>query len=83
MGGLEIVGHDVETGSPRAQFFESVGNVSTSRVTVDGDAWTWSGERTRCTSVVSDDGKMFTGPPGAFERWRDVGALMEVVRRVS
>jgi Protein of unknown function (DUF1579) len=60
VGGVEIIGYDEETASYRSQFFDSFGNVSTSRLTVEGDTWTWSGERTRCTSVLSDDGKTFT-----------------------
>jgi hypothetical protein len=60
VGGVEIIGYDEETGSYRSQFFDSFGNVSTSRLTVEGDTWTWSGKRTRCTSVLSDDGRTFT-----------------------
>jgi Protein of unknown function (DUF1579) len=57
VGGVEIVGYSADTGSYRSQVFDSFGNVSTSRLTVEGDTWTWSGERTRCTAVLSDDGK--------------------------
>jgi hypothetical protein len=60
VGGVEIIGFDAETGSYRSQFFDSFGNVTTSRLTVERDTWTWSGERTRCTSVLSDYGKTFT-----------------------
>jgi hypothetical protein len=60
VGGVEIIGYHEETESYRSHFFDSFGNVSTSRLTVEGDTWTWSGERTRCTSLLSDDGKTFT-----------------------
>jgi Protein of unknown function (DUF1579) len=84
VGGVEIIGYDAKTGSYRSLFFDSFGNVSVSRVTVDGDVWTWSGERTRCTATLSDGGNTFTAH---HERSSD-GATWEpsmevVLRRVD
>jgi Protein of unknown function (DUF1579) len=60
VGGVEIIAYDAETGSYRSHFFDSFGNVSESRLTIEGDVWTWSGGRTRCTAILSDGGKTFT-----------------------
>jgi Protein of unknown function (DUF1579) len=81
VGGVEIIGYDAETESYRAQFFDSFGNVSTSTVTVQGDTWTWSGERTRCTSVLSEDGKTFTAHHQRSSAGVTCEPSMEVVLR--
>jgi uncharacterized protein DUF1579 len=60
VGGVEIISYDPHAGSFRSQFFDSQGNTSTSRLSAAGDAWTWSGERTRCTAVFSDSGRIQT-----------------------
>jgi hypothetical protein len=81
VGGVEIIGYDADTGSYRSQFFDSFGNISTSRLTVEGGTWTWSGERTRCTAVLSDDGKRFTAHHERSSDGVTWEASMEVVLR--
>jgi hypothetical protein len=81
VGGVEIIGYDSETGSYRSQFFDSFGNVSTSRLAVEGDTWTWSSERTRCTAVLSDNGKTFTAHHERLTDGATWEASMEVVLR--
>ena len=57
MGGIEIVGYDATSKTYGSTFFDSQGNCSKSELTVQGSNWTWTGEKTRCTSVSSRDGK--------------------------
>ena len=57
VGGIEIIGYDAASKNYGSQFFDSQGNCSTSELTVRGSTWTWTGEKTRCTSVTSHDGK--------------------------
>jgi hypothetical protein len=81
VGGVEIIGFDAESGSYGSQFFDSFGNVSTSRVTVERDTWTWTGERTCCTSVLSDDRKAFTARHERLNDGMTWEPSMEVVLR--
>jgi hypothetical protein len=81
VGGVEIIGYDAESGSYRSQFFDSFGNISHSLLTVEGDTWTWSGERTRCTAVVSDNDKTFTAHHERSSDGVTWEASMEVVLR--
>jgi hypothetical protein len=60
VGGVEIIGDDQTSDSYLSQFFDSRGNVSSSRLTVDDGVWTWLGERTRCTATFSEDGRVQT-----------------------
>ena len=57
VGGIEIIGFDAANKNYGSQFFDSQGNCSTSELTARGRTWTWTGEKTRCTSVTSDNGK--------------------------
>lgn len=50
-------------------------------VSVEGDRWTWSGERTRCTGILSDDGKTFTAHHERSTDGVTREASMEVVLR--
>jgi hypothetical protein len=59
-GGIEIIGYDAESETYRTHFFDSQGNAITEELTIQGDTWTWQGEKTRCTGVFSDHGKMLT-----------------------
>lgn len=54
VGGLEIIG--VAGDAYSSTFYDSFGNVHTSRVEVDGDVMRWIGERTRCTATFTDGG---------------------------
>jgi Protein of unknown function (DUF1579) len=57
VGGIEIIGYDAANKNYGSRFFDSQGNCSTSELTARGSTWIWTGEKTRCTSVTSDDGK--------------------------
>ena len=37
-------------------FYDSFGNVHSSRMEIDGNTIRWLGERTRCTATITDDG---------------------------
>jgi hypothetical protein len=54
VGGVEITGVDGD--GYRSTFYDSFGNVHSSRVEVDGEVIRWLGERTRCTATITDDG---------------------------
>lgn len=58
VGGVEIIGHDPETGGYRTLFFDSFGNESVSRLADSDGVWTWQGERTRCNATFHDDGRI-------------------------
>jgi hypothetical protein len=54
VGGVEIIGVDGE--AYRSTFYDSFGNVHSSRLETEGDALRWIGDRTRCTVTMTDDG---------------------------
>jgi hypothetical protein len=54
VGGVEIIG--VTDDAYSSTFYDSFGNVHTSRVQVDGATMQWLGERTRCTATFTDGG---------------------------
>jgi Protein of unknown function (DUF1579) len=54
VGGVEILG--VTGDEYSSTFYDSFGNVHTSRVQIDGDAMRWIGDRTRCTATFADGG---------------------------
>lgn len=54
VGGVEIIGTDGD--GYRSTFYDSFGNVQTSRMEVDGEVIRWLGERTRCTATITDGG---------------------------
>lgn len=54
VGGVEITAVDGD--GYLSTFYDSFGNVHSSRVEVDGTVIKWLGERTRCTATISDDG---------------------------
>jgi len=56
VGGTEILSYDAESGSYRAHFFDSQGNVSVHRLAVQGDTWIWTGTTTRCRAIFTNDG---------------------------
>ncbi len=58
VGGVEIIGYDVDEGAYRSRFFDSFGNESLSRLTVTDDLWLWQGERTRCRATFHEGGLM-------------------------
>ena len=51
---MEIIG--VTGDAYSSTFYDSFGNVHTSRVEIDGDAIRWVGEGTRCTATFTDGG---------------------------
>jgi hypothetical protein len=55
VGGVEISGVDGD--AYRSTFYDSFGNVQTSRMEVDGEVIRWLGERTRCTATITDSGR--------------------------
>jgi pimeloyl-ACP methyl ester carboxylesterase len=55
VGGVEIIGVDGD--GYRSTFYDSFGNVATSRVEVDGNMIRWAGPRTRCTATLTDGGR--------------------------
>ena len=54
VGGVEIIA--VAGDAYSSTFYDSFGNVHTSRVEVDGDVIRWLGELTRCTAIFTDGG---------------------------
>jgi hypothetical protein len=54
VGGVEIIGVDGD--AYRSTFYDSFGNVHSSRMEIDGDVITWQGDHTRCTVTITDDG---------------------------
>ena len=60
VGGIEIISYDAASKTYRSHFFDSKGNISTHELTVQGDTWTWKGERTGCTAAFTDHGKTQT-----------------------
>jgi len=54
VGGVEIIG--VAGDAYASTFYDSFGNVHTSRMEINGDVIRWLGERTRCTATLSDGG---------------------------
>jgi hypothetical protein len=55
VGGVEIIGVDGE--AYRSTFYDSFGNVHSSRLEIEGDELRWIGDRTRCTATMADDGR--------------------------
>lgn len=60
VGGTEIIGYDAASGTYRAHFFDSCGNLSEHEMTAQGNTWTWRGATTRCTALFTDNGKTQT-----------------------
>ena len=58
VGGVEIIGYDASTKQYKTYFFDSAGNVTTERLSYRDGNWMWEGDRVRCKSEVSDDGKV-------------------------
>ncbi len=54
VGGVEIIG--VDSDAYLSTFYDSFGNMQSSRVEIDGNVIRWIGSRTRCTATVTDDG---------------------------
>jgi hypothetical protein len=54
VGGVEIIGVDGD--AYRSTFYDSFGNVRSSRMEIDGHMIRWLGERTRCTATIADGG---------------------------
>jgi hypothetical protein len=52
--GVEVIGVDGD--GYRSTFYDSFGNVHSSRVEIDGDVIKWFGDRTRCVATITDRG---------------------------
>jgi Protein of unknown function (DUF1579) len=60
VGGTEIISYDRAAKVYRSHFFDSRGAITTDTLTLRDGSWIWQGERTRATSVFSDDEKTQT-----------------------
>jgi hypothetical protein len=56
-GGIEIIGLDPASGNFISRFFDSRGDATAHELTIEGDTWTWLGEKTRCMAVFTDGGR--------------------------
>jgi hypothetical protein len=54
VGGVEVIGVDGD--GYRSTFYDSFGNVHSSRVEIDGDVIKSFGDRTRCVATITDRG---------------------------
>jgi hypothetical protein len=54
VGGVEIIGVDGEAYC--STFYDSFGNIHRCRLEIEGDTIRWTGDRTRCTVTMTDDG---------------------------
>jgi len=78
-GGIEIIGYDAASGEYISRFFDSQGNVSTHALSIEGDAWTWQGETTRCTAFFTDGGRTQTAHHERLDGRGEWVPSMEVV----
>ena len=60
VGGTEIIGYDAGRKKYLSYFYNSQGNFTISDFTIQGDACTWTEEKTRCTAYFSEQGKVQT-----------------------
>jgi hypothetical protein len=81
VGAVEIIGYDPGAGCYRSQLFDSQGNASVSQLRLADGAWTWTGERTRCTATFSDDGSVQTAHHELSEDGRTWQPSMNVTLR--
>lgn len=56
VGGIEMIGYDKNTGQFHTSFYDSFGNITTEKLTFEGDTITWTGDQVRCTGKVQDEG---------------------------
>jgi hypothetical protein len=54
VGGVEMIG--VDGAAHSSTFYDSFGNVHTSRLEIEGDVLRWTGDRTRSTVTMTDGG---------------------------
>jgi len=71
----------VAGGAYSSTFYDSFGNVHTSRVEIDGDVMRWLGERTRCTATFTDGGMTQVAHPEASPDGVAWSPSMEVTLR--
>jgi hypothetical protein len=57
VGATELIGYDKDNKNYRTWFFDNQGNTEQQVLTVRGNKWTWTGEKTRCIGIIGDDGK--------------------------
>jgi hypothetical protein len=58
VGGLEVIGHDPETGQYKTHFFDSEGNVLSETLSHQDGTWIWQGSNVRCTGTFAEDRKV-------------------------
>lgn len=81
VGGVEVIGVDGDAYA--STFYDSFGNVHTSRVEIDGDVIRWIGERTRCTVMLTDAGTTQVAHHESSPDGRTWTASMDVTLRKS
>jgi Protein of unknown function (DUF1579) len=69
VGGIEMISYDPESEKFRTHFFDSEGNISNQDLTFHDGTWTWSGDHTRATGVLSEDGQAMP----TLHEWSDDG----------
>jgi hypothetical protein len=76
VGATEMIGYDADRKTYRTWFFDNQGHTEERALTVQDNTWTWTGEKTRSTGTLSDDGltmqaqheRTEDGGPGS-QRW--------------
>ncbi|MFN8524524.1 MAG: DUF1579 family protein [Chloroflexota bacterium] len=82
-GAVEMIGYDRETGKYASHLYDSLGNMSIHKLTIDGDSMAWRGRGTSCTAEFTEGGKVQTAHHvrlGAHGNW--VPAMEVVLTRV-
>ncbi|MGC2174592.1 MAG: hypothetical protein WA614_03910 [Acidimicrobiales bacterium] len=82
VGGVEVIGVDGD--AYRSTFYDSFGNVHTSRVEIEGDVIKWFGDRTRCVATMEDEGSTQTAHHEVMigdDKW--VPSMDVTLRKVS
>ena len=79
VGGVEIIGVDGD--GYRSTFHDSFGNVHVSRLDIEGNVLKWTGDRTRCTVTMTDDGMTQNARHEASPDGRNWAPSMDVTLR--
>ena len=78
VGAIEMIGYDKDNEGYRTWFFDNQGNTEQQVLTVRGNQWTWSGEKTRCTGTIDNDGKTMQAHHERTDDGKTWVATMEV-----
>jgi len=85
--GLEVIGYDRQAQTYRTQFFDNQGHAGSETLTVDGRTWRWIGHQVmgtpwhRCTSTVSEDGRMMNARHERSDDGKNWTPWMEITLR--